>query len=277
MEEQRTTELRRGPPGPPPPWYREHWWVWLVALLLIVGGIIAFFALRGNDEEQQGGARETVPNVVGLQEREARAQLDDRGFAVETEREAHEGAEGTVVAQRPSPGSRLARGARVRITVSTGPAQTATQTQTETQTVTTETETTGTTETQELTDMPDVTGTEYPDAVEQLLDAGLLPNSFPVESDEERGNVADQRPEAGARVALGSAVRIDVSLGSGSREQRTVPDLTGQPLADALQACAEAGFTCRAVPEGGAGREVTAQRPVSGGSLELSQIELSTG
>ena len=273
--EERTTEIRRGP-TPPPPWYGERWWIWLVALLLIVGVIIAFFALRGDgEEERQGSGRVTVPDVVGLQERVARARLDERGFAVETERVAHAGREGTVVEQDPGAGSRLGRGARVRIVVSTGQAQTVTQTQTETETQTTETQTTSTGP--ETLEVPDVVGSEYPDAVEQILEAGFLPASFPVESAEERGTVVDQQPGGGTQADGASPARLDVSLGSGPREERTVPDLTGQPLDDALRACAQAGFTCRAVPAGGAGREVTGQRPVTGRAVELAQIELSTG
>jgi eukaryotic-like serine/threonine-protein kinase len=263
--EQRTTEIRR---GPPPPWYREHWWIWLVVLLLIVAGIIAFFALRGgegNDEEAQQ-QRATVPNVVGLPERNARATLEERGFAVEVARQSSDQSRGIVVEQDPGAGSRLARGGRVSLAVSTGPEPT--QTVTETRTVTAAPET---------IEMPDLVGAEYRDAVEQVLDTGLFPDSFPVESTEERGTVVDQRPQAGAELAPGSSVRLDVSLGSGEREERTVPDLTGQSLDEALRVCADAGFTCRAVPGGGAGREVTGQRPVTGGSDELSQIELSTG
>jgi beta-lactam-binding protein with PASTA domain len=258
------------PPGAPPPWYREYWWIWLVVLLLIVGGIIAFFALRdsGDDEGEAMTTQQhvTVPDVVGLEESAARNTLAERGFTVEVAREVSDDPEGLVTDQDPDAGSSLTQGAKVSIVVSTGPEQT--RTLTETQTRTNEPET---------TEMPDFVGTEYPDAVEQALDSGLFPNSFPAESAEDRGTVVDQGPEAGARVVPGSTVRIDVSLGEGPREEQQVPDLTGLELPDALRACADAGFTCRAVPEGGPGRVVTAQRPVVGGSTELSQIELSTG
>jgi beta-lactam-binding protein with PASTA domain len=264
--EERTTEIRRGPP----PWYREHWWVWLVVLLLIVAGIIAFFALRGDDDEQQTRQRVTVPNVVGLQERVARATLQERGLDVEVTRQAADEARGVVTEQDPRSGSRLARGARVGLTVSTGPEpiETQTQTQTETQTVTTGPETSS---------MPDVTGTEYRDAVEQLVEAGLFPDSFPVESAEERETVVAQRPEPGTDVEIGSAVRLDVSLGPKAREVLEVPDLTGQALADALRACAEAGFTCRTVTGTREPRDVVSQRPEAGSAAPgLSQIALST-
>lgn len=129
----------------------------------------------------------------------------------------------------------------------------------------------------ETVEIPDVVGTQYPDAVDQLLDAGLLPESVPVESTEKRGTVVAERPAAGTQAKLAAGVRIDVSLGSGAREERQVPDLTGLSISEALRVCADAGFTCRAVPAGGTGREVAAERPVAGRPVELSQIELSTG
>jgi eukaryotic-like serine/threonine-protein kinase len=268
--EERTTELRRGPPPPPPPWYREHWWIYLVALLLIVGLIIAFFALRGDGDDDETvqtapQQRSTVPNLIGLQERFARNVLEERGFEVEVVREPSVQRRGVVVEQDPGAGSRLARGGQVSITVSTGPEPT----QTVTQTVTPGPET---------KEMPDLVGTAYPDAVEDLVDVGLFPDSFPVESADERGNVVGQRPDPGAEVTDGSSVRLDVSLGSGEREDGEVPDLTGQSLADALRACAEAGFTCRIVTGAEEGREVAEQRPAAGDTApELSQIALSAG
>jgi len=262
--EERTTELRRGP-APPPPWYREYWWLWLVALLLIVAGIIAFFALRGDGGDvKQAEQRVKVPNVVGQPERTARATLEDLGFDVEVVRQSSDQPRGIVVEQDPGAGSRLAPGRSVSLSVSTGPEPT--QTVTQTRTVTSGPET---------TELPDVVGEEYPDAVEQLVDAGFLPDSFAVDSTEERGNVVGEQPKGGTQVPAASPVRLDVSLGSGERDERQVPDLTGQPLGDALVACAQAGFTCRTA--GGPGREVTGQRPVSGGATELAQIELSTG
>jgi beta-lactam-binding protein with PASTA domain len=260
--EERTTEIRR---GPPPPWYREYWWIWLIVLLLIVAGIIAFFALRGDDGQQESRQRVTVPNVVRLREADARATLEERGFAVEVVRQSSDEPSGIVVQQDPRAGSRLNRGGRVAIVVSTGPQPTETVTQT--QTVET---------TPEGTEMPDLVGTEYPDAVEELVDAGLFPDSFPVESADELGNVVDQRPDPGTRVPPGSEVRLDVSLGEGEREQREVPDLTGQEPGDALRACADAGFTCRVVTDIQEPREVFDQRPAAGASApELSQIGLT--
>jgi eukaryotic-like serine/threonine-protein kinase len=269
-----TRVLRAEPPGPPgappgprPPWYREHWWIFLVVLLLIVGGIIAYFALRDGGDDQPD--RVVVPNVTGTREPEAKAFLRERGFSVEVVREPSAEREGVVLAQNPRGGSRVARGSLVTITVSTGPQATQTETQTETLTAPAPPET---------TELPDVVGMEYPDAVEQLVDVELLPNSHPVEASEERGTVVGQQPEAGASVQSGAAVRIDVSLGAGERAEQEIPDLTGLRLAEALEDCADAGFTCRIVMGSQQGGRVSAQQPAAGGRApELTQITLFAG
>jgi eukaryotic-like serine/threonine-protein kinase len=271
-----TRELRPEPPGPPvappvppPPWYREHWWIFLVVLLLIVGGIIAYFALRDGGDDQPD--RVVVPNVTGTREPEARALLRERGFSIEVVREPSAEREGVVLTQDPRGGSRVARGSLVTITVSTGPQATQTETETQTETLTAPAP-------PETTELPDVVGLGYPDAVEQLVDVELLPNTHPVESSEERGTVVGQQPRAGASVQPGTAVRIDVSLGAGERAEQEIPELTGLRLAEALEACADAGFTCRIAMDSQPGGRVSAQEPAAGGRApELTQITLFAG
>lgn len=158
-----------------------------------------------------------------------------------------------------------------------GTATTVQQTQTETVT-TVETETETETVPQEAVAMPEVRGAEHHDAVEQLVDAGLLPDTYPVESAEERGNVVEQEPGPGTRVIVGSSVRLDVSLGTGERPDLDVPDLVGLPPGQALEECARAGFTCRLAVGGEPEQPVTSQRPAAGTAApELSQIRLSQG
>jgi serine/threonine-protein kinase len=263
--------MRPGGP-PPPPWYREHWWVFLVALLLIVGGIIAFFALR----DEAGEDERTVPDVVGLQEPDARATLQDAGFPVEVVRQPSEEPEGVVFAQDPGGGTVVEEGTNVTIEVSLGQAETQTETVTETET---ETEAETETEPPATTTMPDVLGTELGDAVEQVLDAGLLPDTYPVPSSDERGTVVAQRPDPGTSAEEGARVRLNVSLGEGERADREVPDLTGPELAEALRTCADAGFTCRSLdreaPSAEERGEVIDQQPAAGsGAPELTQITL---
>ena len=277
-----------GPPVGPPPWYREYWWIWLIVLLLIVGGIIAFFALRdngGNNEsttQTQTSGPPKVPNVIGNQEEFARNVLEEDGFKVEAEHRASDQRTGVVVEQDPEAGSKLAQGSTVKIVVSTGP--TPTQTVTETQTVTTgpsgesgasgESGESGA----ETGKMPDVSGKDHVAAVNQLVNAGLFPDSIPMESGEDRGTVVSQQPDAGKQAPVGSSVRIDISLGSGDREQLEVPDFKGMKVGDALKACAKARFACRTIAGGPVQKDVVGQDPPAGDTKpELSIINVLTG
>jgi eukaryotic-like serine/threonine-protein kinase len=274
MEHERTTEIRPSGP-PPPPWYREQWWVFLVVLLLIVGGIIAFFALR----DEAGEEERTVPDVVGLQEPDARATLQDAGFSVEVVRQPAEEPEGVVFGQDPRAGTVIEKDATVTIEVSLGQEETQTDTETVTET---ETETQTETEPPPTTTTPDVLGAAFGDAVEQVLEAGLLPDTYPVPSPDEGGTVVAQRPDPGTSAEQGTRVRLNVSEGEGERAEAAVPDLTGPELADALRACAEAGFTClsldREAPSAEERGEVIDQQPAAGsGAPELTQITLFVG
>lgn len=272
------TEIRRDEPPPgPPPWWREHWWIFLVVLLLIVGGIIAFFALRGGDDGGEDGV--LVPDVVGLPEADARARLQAEGLSIEILREPSDEGPGIVFAQAPGAGSRLAEGQAVRIHVSTGPAATTAETETVTETVTT---TESEPEPPATAAMPDVAGLAYADAAEAILDVELLPDGYPVPSDEPAGTVVAQRPDPGAEVERGANVRVNVSLGGEERPLAEVPDVTGPELEEAYAACVDAGFTCRVVrreaPSDEEVGEVIDQRPAAGtGAPRLSQVTLFLG
>jgi beta-lactam-binding protein with PASTA domain len=164
-----------------------------------------------------------------------------------------------------------------------GTATTVQQTQTETVT-TAETETVATTETVEpqTVEMPDAVGRDHLEAADEVFAAGLVGDTYPVPSDEERGLVVAQNPAAGAEVELGSVVRLNVSLGVGERGDRDVPDVTGVELEEAHRLCREAGFTCRTVYRNAPGEEqvgkVLDQAPAFGAVVEeLTQMTLYTG
>lgn len=164
-----------------------------------------------------------------------------------------------------------------------GTATTVRQTQTETVTRT-ETATVTRTETTEpqTVEMPDAVGRDYLEAAPEVFDAGLIADTYPVASDQDRGLVTAQEPQAGSQVERGSIVRLDVSLGQGERGKRDVPDVTGLELAAAHELCREAGFTCRTVYRRAPGEEqvgkVLDQRPAFGVvTEELTQMTLFTG
>ncbi|HWG55139.1 MAG TPA: PASTA domain-containing protein [Gaiellaceae bacterium] len=300
------------PPAGPPPWWREHWWIGPLLLLVVVGALLAFAFLR----DGVGDDRTAVPDVVGLSEVDARERVEAAGLDVQvTEVEAAD-PRGEVVAQEPGAGNQLAEGQTVLLSVSTGeaaeteaaeteaaetePAETETQPETETETVT-ETETQAETETEppptqtetvtktetveeapEPTDMPDVTGADFRDAAAQILDAGLLPQSYAVDSGEPQGTVVAQNPAGGTRLSERTPVRINVSLGPGGRAEGAVPDFRDQELGEALRRCHGAGFTCRFVERSttraAARGRIIGQQPAPGvRAASLSQITLAVG
>jgi len=152
---------------------------------------------------------EAVPNVVGKRESAAVSALRAQGFQVKTIGTVSSKPSGTVLAQNPPAGERLADGSTVTLRVSRG-----------------------------LVTVPDTVGQSRDNAVAAIRGAGLKPTAFTVPSSQPNGTVVAQRPLGGKRVPGGSAVRLNVSSGSTAAVPPppppskpatvTVPDVTGQ-------------------------------------------------
>ena len=215
----------------------------------------------------------TVPSVVGTTEARARSTLEGLGYKVAVTRVQSSQPRGFVVSQEPAAGTRAAKGAVVTINVSQGA----------TTTTTTTTTTTSTTPTRPPgRAIPSVVGVAQRVAVARIQRAGFKVDSYPAASTRPRGTVITQRPAGGTRAAPGSLVRIDVSLGSGRRPLRTVPDVVGMPEAEAKQALVRTGFTVRSVDQPAADSSekdvVLEQRPAAGASVPAgSQVILVVG
>lgn len=209
----------------------------------------------------------TVPSVVGITEASARSTLEGLGYKVAVTKIQSSQPRGFVVSQSPTAGTRAAKGTLVRINVSQGP--------TTTTTPTTPTRPPG-------KPIPNVVGLAQRVAVARLQRAGFKVDSYPAASTRPRGTVTAQRPAGGTRAAPSSLVRIDVSLGSGTRPLRTVPDVVGMTEAQAKQALVRTGFTVRSVDQAAADRSekdvVLDQRPAAGASAPAaSQVILVVG
>jgi beta-lactam-binding protein with PASTA domain len=227
------------------------------------GGSVVLTVSRG-----LGGVR--VPRVTGLTEAAATARLDRLGFKVSVSRIQSSRTRGIVISQDPPPRTRVPRGSVVGINVSRGPATTTTTTTSTTRTTT-----------QPLTGrpIPNVVGLAQRDAVARLHGAGFRVDSYPLASSRPRGTVLAQRPAGGSRAPASSRMRIQVSLGSGERPLRTIPDVTGMPENEAKQTLVELGFTVRSVDQPAADDSergvVLSQTPTPGGRASAgSQIVL---
>jgi eukaryotic-like serine/threonine-protein kinase len=152
---------------------------------------------------------EAVANVVGKREAAAVSALRAQGFQVKTIGTVSSKPSGTVLAQNPPAGERLADGSTVTLRVSRG-----------------------------LVTVPETVGQSRDNAVAAIRGAGLKPTAFTVPSSQPNGTVVAQRPLGGKRVPGGSAVRLNVSSGSTAAVPPppppskpatvTVPDVTGQ-------------------------------------------------
>jgi beta-lactam-binding protein with PASTA domain len=138
-------------------------------------------------------AQARVPRVVGQSQSTAVRRLRAAGFRVRTVYVSSTKPQGTVVAQRPAPGTTLRRGSPVRINVSNGPNP------------------------KPLRAVPDVTGEDEATAAADLRAAGFRVEVVdqPTTDENEDGVVLDQDPTAGTRAPSGSLVTIYVGRFSG--------------------------------------------------------------
>ena len=152
------------------------------------------------------GSRVLVPPVRQRKLADARARVTANNLVVAVvEREGDE-VPGVVAAQNPAEGSEVARGSTVELVVSTGLA------------------------------VPSVKGESLEEALRRLVRFKV--QFTEIESGEFKGTVVEQDPPAGARVASGSRVALDVSDGT----RVAVPDLQSTTLGFARSSLREAGL-----------------------------------
>jgi eukaryotic-like serine/threonine-protein kinase len=135
----------------------------------------------------------TVPNAVGIPQGEARDRLVAAGFKVTSARVSSAEPTGTVVAQSPAAGEKVARGATVRINVSKGSA---------------------------TANVPSEVGQTSDVAQRELADKGFKPAVVQVPSDQPAGTVVAQSP-AGGQAPKGSRVQLNVSKGPDATTTQT--------------------------------------------------------
>jgi beta-lactam-binding protein with PASTA domain/predicted Ser/Thr protein kinase len=304
------------PPAPPPDEAerrRAGWWWWVLALLLVVGAIVAGVLLLG------GGKEVTVPNVVGADQPSAELALRNEGFRVDTNSRTSSRPRNTVIGQDPPGGSRAEEGSTVTLTVSEGPAvarvpavegltfvsarrrlaragfevsrrdetsdtvprgrvvrsSPAEGTESERGSTVTLVVSSG----REQVTVPDVTGGSEDEARSALGDRGLRVAVRREDSaSEDPGTVLRQEPAAGTRVDAGSTVTITVAR---EPQEVEVPDVTGEPQADAIARLSDEGFRIRQrtreLPSEEGDGVVLEQDPAGGRARRGSTVTITVG
>jgi serine/threonine-protein kinase len=206
------------PAGPPPPEQRRRRnpWPWvalLLALLLAGGGVAAYLLTRP--------AKRVVPPVTGQKLNTARTNLQNAGFTVSPLYVTSKQPSQTVIGENPTGGSKADEGSTVSLTVSSGPGS---------------------------VNVPSVLGDPVAQARRVLARQGLKVGPILHESSDQipTGDVIDTNPAAGQTVPTGSTVTLIVSKG---KANVAVPDVTGQPEAQARSTLEAAGFQVRSTTQ----------------------------
>jgi beta-lactam-binding protein with PASTA domain len=265
-----------GPPPEPEPGNRIGLGMLLAIVVLAAAGAVLAAILLTRDDHHQNAAATTilvtttaaptttattaakkklilpVPDLVGQPWKEAAAGLRRGGFHVTFVTVPSALPRGSVVAQDPAAGTRVAKGSDVRLNISSGVKQptttqpTTTAASTTSATTTTEAQTTTpvtTTKPSQPTDaqVPSLSG-NLQSAVQQLDQAGFVASIAYVPGTQPLGTVVAQAPSGGSTAKTGSQATVNVSSGPNGNPDETVPNVVGQRIAQALPALHAAGL-----------------------------------
>ena len=151
-----------------------------------------------------------VPKLVGLDQEEATAQIEDAGLRVHVDQKDSDQQPGTVLAQSPAPNTKLTEGSTVTLTVAREPQD---------------------------VPVPDVVGNDEGEAVNTLSDAGFSPRTVDkaVTDPSQDGVVLKQSPSGGKKAKKGDGVTLTIGRfdtttsttpGGGDETQTTPPTIT---------------------------------------------------
>ncbi len=179
------------------------------AVVAALAGSVAAVAGLG------GKPAKFVPTVIGLDSDAAKSRLESADFGVRIVERTAEEPRGSVLQQRPAPGTALRADADVEIVVSTG---------------------------LEMVKVPKLIGMSKSQAIKALTDRGLIARSTTDYDDahpETLDTVFRSEPAASKLVEVDSTVEFVVSLG---HSKVAVPRVVGLPVGEATDALTKLGF-----------------------------------
>jgi serine/threonine-protein kinase len=222
IQRPRTTVAPPAPPAYRAPGYYEYEeppggrsiWPWLLALgLIIAGGLGGWFLYTKIQDQLNSSKPVAVPNVLLMQKDLARLKIQQASLKPRVRYGFSDSVGvGQVYQQDPSDGTTIGKGSPVTLFVSRG---------------------------QEKFAVPDVVGHDLNSALTTLAAAGMQPKITRIFSSQQPDTVTAQQPHAGDKVVKGTTVRINVSRGA---KPIPVPDVIGQPFANAKSALEGQGF-----------------------------------
>ncbi|MBV9411562.1 MAG: PASTA domain-containing protein, partial [Acidimicrobiia bacterium] len=191
---------------------RRRWpWAVLIAALIVLAGVGTAFALT----RSAATPTHPMPDVQGIPEAQARAALTPLKVKVATSAKFADNTQaGVVIGQSPTPHTKVHEKSTVHLTVSQGPPPVA---------------------------VPDLTNLTKAAAIAKLDAAGLAVGDVSDTFSEQiaAGTVLDWNPK-GQEVPKHTPIALSVSAGP---RPRTVPNLAGQPYAQAAALLQQQGLT----------------------------------
>ena len=182
----------------------------------------------------RGPKPRAVPDLTGKTQADAKALLEQFGFAPTFKQRADENVPKDIVLDWAPKGGKRAKGSAVEVTVSSGP---------------------------EPRTVPDLKGKTFDQAAQALTPLRLTAVRADVFSDTVAvGQVVSTSPGSGAKAARDSKVTVNVSKGP---ELIAVPDVRGKNVIDATNILIAAGFQVSGV-QGPANKPVTNTSPAPG-------------
>jgi serine/threonine-protein kinase len=211
-------------------------WPWLLAAAFVIAAAIAGFFVW--HELSNSTVKEPVALYQGERASQAVQQIKAAHLVPDVKHGSNEKyKKGFVYDQSPDPGSKVDKGGTVTIYVSSGPPPVS---------------------------VPDVKGKQWPDAEQELSQAGLKPVEHIVPGNT-KGKVTATSPPAGKSVPKGTTVRVNVMSGP---QQLSVPNVVGESVTTALANLHSAGFNGNPtiVPSDAPQGQVIHQNPAPGSS-----------
>jgi len=250
------------PAAPPPPVIAEEeyvepggperpLWPWLVAAAFVIAAAIAGFFVY----HQLSNSKVQVPvnNYVGEPQGRAEQQITAANLHSAVKNGPSEKyKKGIVYDQSPDAGSKVDKSGTVTIYVSTGPPKVT---------------------------VPSVKGKPWPQAQQELSNAGFKPEERFVPGGKTKGIVAATAPAGGTAAAKGSTVRVNVYSGPAPAN---VPNVVGDSLPQATSALHSAGlnYNLNYVDSTAPAGQITHQDPAPGSTVTKGttvNIDVSNG
>jgi beta-lactam-binding protein with PASTA domain len=183
-----------------------------------------------------GKTKMAVPGVVGQLQADAEAAVRGAGLVPTTAQVDSTQPAGIVVTQSPPAGTKVAKGAKVRLDISKGPPPTSPPVPTNPPPG-------------KQVKVPNVVGEDQTTAQKRLQRNGLKSSVSYIASSKPVGTVVSEQPPAGTTVKRGSRVALNVSNGANPKPLKAVPDVTGQDQGTATATLRQAGFVVVTIDE----------------------------